>query len=198
MFVTIDGPNGVGKSTVCQRLGRDITDLGMRVEQVRQPSDFELGRFARANEGNYVGVPLAVLVVADRYLQIERQIKPSLGAGRAVICDRYVASTLVLQRIDGVDVELLLQMNSAALIPDLTVILTASPRLLRERLSERSTRSRFEQRPDIPELELEYFEAASSQLAASGYRVLNLNATHMTPAEVCQKIVAEVAPLIRR
>ncbi|MFF3404382.1 dTMP kinase [Streptomyces sp. NPDC002659] len=58
---------------------------------------------------------------------MEHEIKPSLKAGDTVICDRYVASTLVLQRLDGVSLKFLLDLNADILMPDLAVILTASP-----------------------------------------------------------------------
>ncbi len=42
-------------------------------------------------------MPLAVLVTADRYMHIAAEIDPALAAGDDVVCDRYVASTLVLR-----------------------------------------------------------------------------------------------------
>ncbi len=63
--------------------------------------------------------------------------------GWTVLCDRYVPTSLVLQRIDGVEQAFLWQLNQYADQPDLTIILTGDPPQLRARAHQRGTYSRF-------------------------------------------------------
>ena len=152
MFVAVDGPNGVGKTTIIDPAWPRISDIAATTcLTLRQPSDSDLGRFVRAAEHGLRGLSLAILVVADRLVQVETDIRPALAAGRTVICDRHVASTLVLQRVDGLDLPSLWQMNADVLMPDIQVILLASADVLRARLDKRGRTSRFERSEHIEE-----------------------------------------------
>lgn len=175
LFVVIDGPNGAGKTSLCRELQSAYRAHNHRPPLLlKQPSDTDLGRLARHAEESMHGWPLATFVIADRYVQTEREITPALVAGQDVICDRYVASTLVLQRLDGLDPELLWLMSSQVLIPDLTVIASAHPDTLRRRLAERGRLSRFERAPLNADREVAYFADAASFLEGQGFRVLRL------------------------
>jgi dTMP kinase len=94
----------------------------------KEPSDSALGKLARQGTDEYRGLVLACLVAADWYYHLEHDIRPALRAGYVVICDRYVPTSLVLQRIDGVEPAFLSQVNQYADKPDLTVVLTGEPR----------------------------------------------------------------------
>lgn len=177
MFVVVEGPNGVGKTSIAQRLSEHFQLRGNATKVLSQPSRGPAGLMAREREHELVGWPLAALVVADRYLQLREEIEPALHKGHTVILDRYVASTLVLQRLDGLDPQILWAMNAAVLLPDLTVVLQADPDTLRARLRDRAHLSRFEQMPDGVELELRYFAEAADQLETHGYKVLRLETT---------------------
>lgn len=183
LFVVIDGPNGAGKTTLCQELlAAYEANNQSRPLLLRQPSDTDLGRLARHAEEAMHGWPLATLVIADRYLQTESEIRPTLLAGQDVICDRYVASTLVLQRLDGLDPELLWLMSSQVLIPDLTVIASANPDTLRQRLAGRATLSRFERTLENADREVSYFEDAATFIEGQGFRVLRLGTDDVADA----------------
>jgi dTMP kinase len=149
MFVVIEGPNGVGKTSVARHLARRLQHSGVTTKLLSQPSRAPIGLMAREREGGLVGWPLATLVVADRYLQLQEEVEPALREGTTVILDRYVASTLALQRLDGLDAQILWEMNASVLRPDLTVVLRAEPAVLRERLNKRDRLSRFERMPQV-------------------------------------------------
>lgn len=192
MFVTIDGPNGVGKTSVVSELTERLRRRGSSVTSVREPSGSDVGRFARQNESHLVGRPLAALVIADRYLQIETEIKPVLESGATVVSDRYVASTLVLQRLDGLSPELLWEMSRDVLIPDLTVVLTATVTTLSQRLSRRSRLSRFEQMPGIAEREVAYYKAAVHTMRDAGFRVVVLDTEGCEVSRVVDRVIEEM------
>lgn len=88
---------------------------------------------------------MACLVAADRYHHLITDIRPRLAAGAIVICDRYVASSYVLQRMDGVSLEFIDAINDGADVPDLAVILTAAPEVAADRIYRRGSYGRFEQ-----------------------------------------------------
>ncbi|MFJ8036018.1 hypothetical protein [Streptomyces sp. NPDC096032] len=69
------------------------------------------------------------------------------GAGRLLVSDRYLASTLVLQRLDGVPLDFLLMLNDHAPKPDLAVILTAAPDTIADRITRAGITHRFRARP---------------------------------------------------
>ena len=85
---------------------------------------------------------LACLCAADRHHQLEVEIKPALRQGKVVVCDRYVASSLVLQGLDGLSSDTVWQLNHGVYCPDLTVILNADPQVLDSRLRGRGGHSR--------------------------------------------------------
>lgn len=164
----------------------------MPITLLREPSESVLGSFAREQEHELAGMPLAILVVADRYMQVETEIKPALSAGVTVVCDRYVASTLVLQRIDGIDVVLLWEMNAKALAPNLSVLLSASTSVLHERLEQRGRVSRFDRLDGIEELEVAYFRDAAHVLVDAGYRVLPIETDEVSISDVAAQVEREM------
>jgi dTMP kinase len=143
LFVVIEGPSGVGKTTVTRLLLTDLAHRGVAVAATREPSDSALGKLARHGTDDYRGLVLGCLVAADRYHHLERDIRPAVRAGYVVLCDRYVPTSLVLQRIDGVEPAFLAQLNQYADQPDLTVILTGHPEQAAARVQDRGTFSRF-------------------------------------------------------
>lgn len=192
MFITIEGPNGVGKTSVSEELRVRLEERGKSVVALRQPSDTPFGQFIREHHNEIRGVRLATFVVADRYLQIDDAIRPALDTGAIVLLDRYVASTLVLQRMDGLDPEILLWLNSEALVPDLTVLLEATAPSLAARLDARGRISRFEATARDAEREIQYFEEASIQLTQAGYTILRIATDDLSVAQVADIIEAKL------
>lgn len=165
LFVTIDGPNGSGKTSLTSSVATHLRASGETVHTTRQPSPTPLGDFVRAAEIKTQGRALACLVAADRHDQADAEITPRLRAGEIVVCDRYVESSLVLQRLDNVDVEYILAINAGIPRPDLRIRLLATPEVLRARIAARpqSYERRFE-RIAGPERELALYDQADNLL----------------------------------
>lgn|SRR5690606_7262110 len=127
-FLVIDGPNSVDTSTVAKLVGATLARCGYPVTIARKPSDGPPGVLARTATHEFRGLALACLVAADRYHHLDQVIRAALRAGNVVVCDRYVPSSLVSQRLAGVNPAFTAQLNQYADTPDLTVILTGGPR----------------------------------------------------------------------
>ncbi|WP_330174244.1 dTMP kinase [Streptomyces sp. NBC_01498] len=187
-FITLDGPSGAGKTTTVQALSQELARRGQAVHETVEPTTSPLGAFIRDHFSHIRGRALACLVAADRYEHIEHEIEPRLIAGDTVVCDRYLASTLVMQQLDGVPVKFLLDLNAHVLMPDLAVILTASPRLVAERIAARGPRNRFHLDPTAPGREVELYERTARMLRAADVKVLIVGTDNVTPSEIAASI----------
>lgn len=156
IFVSFEGLNGVGKSSLVDGAANHLTHLNLKILKTKEPTLSPLGQFVRAAEENYQGRIMACLVAADRYFHLENEVLPALQSGKIVLSDRYVESSLVLQRLDGLDIEFIWSLNSQIYIPDLSVILTAPVEILDQRLSQRNSFGRFERTKSRRE-ELNYY-----------------------------------------
>jgi len=134
MFVTFEGLDGSGKSTQAELLRSRLEADGVDVVSTREPGGTELGEGVRnlVLHGGHVGPwAEALLYVAARSQLVEEVIRPALDRGAAVICDRYVDSSIAYQgagRELGVD--RILDLNLAAvggLMPDRTFLLELDP-----------------------------------------------------------------------
>jgi dTMP kinase len=170
MFITFDGPNGAGKSTVIEELAKYLVSKEKQVYITKEPSETEIGKFIRQSEENYSSYILANLVAADRHNHIKSEIIPYTKKGYIVLCDRYIASSLILQVLDGLSMDEVMDINTGILKPDLSVIVYANEKTINERLSDRSTLTRFE-RDFSSKNEIELSFKAGKYLEKLGYNI---------------------------
>lgn len=134
MFITVDGPDGGGKTTQAERLAAYLRDRGVLVHLTREPGGTWLGERIRdlllERTGSTAPTdPLAdaMLFDAARRQLVQEVIRPSLDAGETVICARFTDSTLAYQGYGaGLDIDVLRRLNdltTGGLRPDLTIIL---------------------------------------------------------------------------
>jgi len=194
IFITFEGPNGVGKSSLLNGVANQLTRLGIDVFRTREPTLSPLGQFVRNSEENFQGRTLACLVAADRYFHLENEILPALREGKIVLSDRYVESSLVLQRLDGLDLEFIWSLNSQIYIPDLSVILTAPVEILEQRLSQRSLFGRFERTKSRAD-ELKYYLEAAKFLSKHGFNILLLDNGNIPLDQNIERVVREILKL---
>jgi dTMP kinase len=133
LFITLEGPDGSGKTAQAERLRAAVAASGQEVLLVREPGGTAAGERIRAilMDRDESSIHLtqradALLFMAARAQLVERVIEPALAGGTVVISDRYLDSTLAYQGFGGeLGVEELLPVGRFAtggLRPDLTVL----------------------------------------------------------------------------
>ena len=130
-FIVIDGPDGAGKTTQAGLLAEHLTESGLEVQRIRDPGGTEIGDEVRAilldNRHHKMSVQCELMLyMASRAQLAFETIAPALAAGKCVLGDRYVSSTIAYQGAGGADVQAIMQAARIAVgdaMPDLTVIL---------------------------------------------------------------------------
>ncbi|NTV35804.1 MAG: dTMP kinase [Anaerolineaceae bacterium] len=132
MFITLEGPEGSGKTTHAPLLAQFLRQLGYTVFTTREPGGTQISDQIREvltrldNEGMNPRTEL-LLFCAARAQLVEQVIRPRIAQGEIVISDRYADSTLAYQGYGhGLDIDFLHRLLSFAtgnLKPDLTVLL---------------------------------------------------------------------------
>lgn len=195
LFVTIDGPSGVGKTTLAQHLTQRLRATGRTVHITAEPSTGPIGALARALTDTASGTVLACLYAADRYHHLDTEITPRLATGQTVVSDRYLASGLVMQRLDGLAPDYLHAINGKAKLPGLALVLTGNAATVRDRLTQRGTHNRYQRRPDWTSIELRYFADAADHLERNGVPTLRMDTTDLDPAEVATRALDSITAL---
>lgn len=133
-FLTLEGPDGSGKSTQLRRLAACLESQGHPIVVTRQPGGTPLGDRIRSlilDSRTQNLAPLAELglMFSDRAQSLAQIIRPALEQGRIVLCDRYTDSTEAYQgggRQLGSEIVLRMhQVMCGGLDPDLTILLLA-------------------------------------------------------------------------
>lgn len=105
LFITLEGPDGSGKTTQAKRLGAYLEKIGLEVVLTREPGGTDLAETLRSlalsPEITMSKRVESLLHVAARADHVDKVIRPSLKAGKVVICDRFSDSTLIYQGILG-------------------------------------------------------------------------------------------------
>lgn len=120
MFITLEGMEGAGKSTLALGLAAALEARGRTVCLTREPGGCELGKTLRGillnTRSSVCAEAELFLFLADRAQHVHEVIRPALAAGSVVICDRFADSTVVYQGYGrGFDTAMLRQLNDAAI-----------------------------------------------------------------------------------
>jgi dTMP kinase len=191
LFIAIEGPNGVGKTTITGRLAAALQARGTAVHVTTEPSATPLGRLVRTAESYLTGRALALAVAADRYAHLEAEIIPALNAGKLVITDRYVQSSLVLQRLDSLGLAEIWSYNAHVGVPDLSVYLEDNPDVVAARLLQRPTLSRLETQGS-PARELALYRDAFRFLARRGWHQARIDCQGLDPESVTEAVLVRL------
>lgn len=135
-FITLEGGEGSGKTTMIGRIGSYFEERGIPYVVTREPGGIEIAEKIRSIILNPLHTAMdarteALLYAAARSQHLAEKVEPALRAGKAVICDRFVDSSLVYQGYArGLGIENVWAINRFAigdLMPDVTLYLDIEP-----------------------------------------------------------------------
>lgn len=147
LFITLEGGDGVGKSTQAALLEASLTEAGHTVVRTREPGGTDLGSEIRSmvlhRRGHIAPRAEALLYAADRAHHVATVVRPALERGEVVLQDRYLDSSVAYQgagRVLGADeVRDLSLWAVEGLLPDLTVLLDLDETASKSRLDSSRT-----------------------------------------------------------
>ncbi len=152
-FVTLEGIEGVGKTTNLELITRYLSERGIEVLQTREPGGTEIGEAIRNLLLSTEYPPMhaqteLLLMFAARAEHIQQRILPALAEGKWVVCDRFTDATYAYQGagrgIEAARIAVLEDWVQGDFRPDLTLILDAPVEVGLARANRRSQADRFE------------------------------------------------------
>jgi len=202
-FITLEGIEGVGKSTNLAFVAGVLRAAGLEVTTTREPGGTPFGERVRSwvLDGDHGALSAEVevlLMFAARAQHLDQVIRPALAAGVWVVCDRFTDATFAYQGGGrGAPSSLLASLRAQihrGLEPDLTLLLDAPLDVGRQRIADR-TPDHFEreQRPFFERVREAYLRLA----ATSPERIKIVDASRSL-ATVQQQIGAEIQTLLAR
>jgi dTMP kinase len=175
-FITLEGGEGAGKSTLVTAARQALESLGREVVVTREPGGTDLGEAIRAlvleRRAQDMGADTELLLMfAARAQHLQEIIRPALASGRWVVCDRFTDATYAYQGggrvVDAARIEVLEHWTQGGLRPDLTLLLDVPVELGLARASHRGAPDRFEseQRAFFERVRSAYLERARREPA---------------------------------
>lgn len=171
-FITTEGCEGAGKTSIIHLLTNHLSALGYEVMTSREPGGIQIAEQIRevlldTQNTRMDGRTEALLYAAARRQHLVEKIVPALQAGKVVICDRFIDSSLAYQgHARGLGIDEVLGINQFAIdqmLPDLTIYLDVVPEVGLKRIHANEER-------EINRLDLE--ELAFHQKVREGYLIL--------------------------
>jgi dTMP kinase len=153
LFLTLEGAEGVGKSTNIEYITQYLERRGIEYVLTREPGGTALAEKIRdlllaVHEEPMSELTELLLVFAARAQHLDKVIQPALSKGKWVVCDRFTDATFAYQGAGrGLSVETIGQLQllvQGQLRPDLTLILDLDPEIGLARASNRGELDRFE------------------------------------------------------
>ncbi|RLA47929.1 MAG: dTMP kinase [Gammaproteobacteria bacterium] len=201
-FITVEGTEGVGKSTNISCIEQWLSSKGIEFITSREPGGTELGEEIRGLLLGHRSTPVddmaeLLLVFSARAQHLSEKILPALNKGIWVLCDRFTDATFAYQGSGrGLDTGLintLAEMVQKQLQPDLTLMLDIDPEIGLARVDGRGERDRFESQ------EIAFFERVRQgyrkQIARqpARFRVIDASQTQKQVAQDVRMALDEFA-----
>ena len=160
MFITLEGPEGSGKTTAVEAAVKKLQEMGYEIVRTREPGGTPIAEQIRnvildKNNTAMDGRTEALLYAASRRQHLVERVWPALKEGKIVICDRYLDSSLAYQGgARGLGVDEILNVNLFATEntwPDLTLLFDIKPEEGLKRIAANASR-------EVNRLDLEKIE----------------------------------------
>ena len=149
MFITLEGPEGSGKTTAVTAACKRLEEMGYQIVRTREPGGTPIAEQIRnviLDKANTAMDPRteALLYAASRRQHLVEKVWPALKEGKIVICDRYLDSSLAYQGgARGLGIDNILSINLFATentFPDLTLLFDIDPKIGLERIAKNKDR----------------------------------------------------------
>lgn len=160
MFITLEGPEGSGKTTAVEEAVKKLQEMGYQIVRTREPGGTPISEQIRnviLDKGNTAMDPRteALLYAASRRQHLVEKVWPAIKEGKIVICDRYLDSSLAYQGgARGLGIDNVLNVNMFATegtYPDLTLLFDIDPKIGLARINANANR-------EVNRLDLEKLE----------------------------------------
>lgn len=139
LFIAFEGLDGCGASVQAPLLAGILSKEGYRTYLTKEPTNNLIGGLIRAQlsgEWRTSLECLQLLFAADRAHHLSTEIMPALQAGKIVITDRYIPSTIAFGSLEIEDVEWLRKLNSNFINPDITFLINVRAKICALRIKE--------------------------------------------------------------
>ncbi|MEH7248533.1 dTMP kinase [Neobacillus niacini] len=155
-FITFEGPDGAGKSTIIRMVANELKDVLL----TREPGGIDIAEQIRKVILDKENIAMdarteALLYAAARRQHLVEKVRPALEEGKVVLCDRFVDSSLAYQGFArGLGIDEVLSINQFAIenmMPDLTIYFDIEPELGLQRINKNKGR-------EVNRLDLEHLE----------------------------------------
>jgi dTMP kinase len=172
IFITIEGPDGSGKTTIIQMLAENLEREGFEVIATREPGGIEIAEQIRKvildpDNTEMDSRTEALLYAAARRQHLAEKVRPALEKGKIILCDRFVDSSLAYQgHARGLGIDEVYSINEFAIedmMPELTLYFDIAPEVGLERISKNKGR-------EVNRLDMEKLEF--HQKVREGYMIL--------------------------
>lgn len=202
-FITLEGGEGVGKSTQARLLQDALQLRGINALLTREPGGSGGAEAIRelllgGDDERWNIRTEALLFAAARADHVRRTIKPALAVGRWVICDRFIDSSRAYQGAAGLigdeDIMALHRFGSRGVMPDRTIVLTLSLDEATERVRRRDgdSHDRIARRPDDYHLDVSSFFLTLAQSEPGRVRAVDASGT---TEDVAGRVLASITDL---
>jgi dTMP kinase len=136
IFISVEGPEGAGKTTVINQIVQELKNRGTDVVQTREPGGIEIAEQIRSVILNKENTAMdarteALLYAAARRQHLVEKVMPAVERGAVVLCDRFIDSSLAYQgHARGLGMDEVASINAFAtdgVMPELTLLFDVSP-----------------------------------------------------------------------
>lgn len=204
LFITLEGPDGSGKSTVARLLADYLREKGYDVLTTREPGGTKISEDIRniildTKNTNMSYVTEALLYAASRAQHVYQKIKPAKEEGKIIICERFVLSSLVYQGIGrGLGIENVKAINDFAIQgvePDVTLFFDIPPEVGLKRKNRRDRGDRLER--EKLEFHKQVYEGYLSLIKLYEGKIILIDATK-TKEDIFQQSIRIIDDLLEK
>ena len=201
-FISLEGGEGVGKSTQLKALAEALLSRGLDILVTREPGGSEGAEKIRelllsGSEDRWGPEAEALLFAAARADHVAKTIRPALDRGQWVLADRFVDSSLAYQGgAGGLDIEAVRAINAFGIgedFPDRTLVLTLDEGVNRAKARDTDGSDRIGGRPDDYHRKV---EAAFHIIAAEEPERVRLVDASGSPAQVTERLLKALKDLL--